>query len=84
MLPLDANAARVSTFLLTSSMDSCHFGMIGQANEWILVTMNAGRSVPFPKGVPITVFGRLSIHPDMRRGTLAALYTLSADAITVH
>jgi hypothetical protein len=59
MLPIDADGGKVTSFILTASMDSCHFGMIGQANEWIMVRMAPGRHVPFPKGVPITVFGRL-------------------------
>jgi hypothetical protein len=84
MLPVDLRGDRVSTFLLTSSMDSCHFGMVGQANEWIMVTMSGNHTVPFPRAVPITVFGRLSVQPELRGGALASLYSLTGDAVAVH
>jgi hypothetical protein len=84
MLPVDLDGGRVTSFLLTSSIDSCHFGMIGQANEWIMVTMAPGRYVPFPKSVPITVFGRLSVAPRMAGGGLSGLYEMTAEAIAIH
>jgi hypothetical protein len=84
MLPIDVQAGRVTRFILTATIDSCHFGMIGQANEWVMVTMAAGRDVPFPKSQPITVFGRLAVHPEFRNGGLAGQYALTADAIVIH
>jgi hypothetical protein len=84
MLPVTLEGGGVTKFLLTATIDSCHFGMIGQANEWIMVTMAAGRHVPFPKGTPMTVFGRLAVKPQMRNGGLAGLYELTADVVTVH
>jgi hypothetical protein len=84
MLPVDVRGDRISAFLLTSSIDSCHFGMIGQANEWIMVAMSGSQTVPFPRSVPITVFGRLSVQPEVRHGGLVRLYSLTGDAIAVH
>lgn len=84
MLPVDVEGDHVKRFILTASIDSCHFGMIGQANEWILVTMTPGRYVPFPKLTPITVLGRLGVEPEMRGGRLVSLYQMTADAIAVH
>lgn len=84
MLPVDVEGGRVTRFILTASIDSCHFGMIGQANEWILVTMGPGRYAPFPKFTPITVLGRLDVRPEMRGDRLAGLYHMTADAIAVH
>jgi hypothetical protein len=84
MLPLETAGGRVTRFILTATLDACHFGTIGQANEWILVTMAQGRDVPFPKLTPITVFGRLAIRPRTRAGRLAGLYEMTADAIAVH
>jgi hypothetical protein len=84
MLPIDVDGGKVTSFILTATIDSCHFGMIGQANEWIMVKMAPGRHVPFPKGAPITVFGRLSVAPQMAGGGLSQLYQLTADAIAIH
>lgn len=84
MLPLDAEPDRVTRFILTATLDACHFGQIGQANEWVLVTMARGRHVPFPRFTPVTVFGRLAVHPRLRAGQLAGLYEMTADAIAIH
>jgi hypothetical protein len=46
--------------------------------------MAADRDVPFPKSLPITVFGRLAVRPELRNGGLAGLYALTADAIVIH
>jgi hypothetical protein len=84
MLPIGVDGGRVTQFLLTSTIDSCHFGLIGQANEWIMVTMASGRDVPFPKSTPITVFGRLTIAPRLADGGLSSLYEMTAEAIAIH
>jgi hypothetical protein len=84
MLPLDTDSGRVTRFILTATLDACHFGLIGQANEWMLVTMAPGRHVPFPRLTPITVFGRLAVRPRMRAGRLTGLYEMTADAVGIH
>jgi hypothetical protein len=84
MLPLAIEQDRVSEFILTSSIDSCHFGTVGLMNEWVLVSMAAGRHVPFPKAAPITVFGRLAVGPEMQGTLLTSVYRMTADAIAIH
>jgi hypothetical protein len=84
MLPLAMDGDRVTDFLLTDSMDSCHFGTVGAINQWVLVTMVEGRAVPFPKAVPITTFGRLSVGLETRDGLLTSIYRLSGDMIAIH
>jgi len=49
MLPVDVTADGVRGFVLTSSIDSCHWGLIGLPNEWVLVDMADDRRVPFLK-----------------------------------
>jgi hypothetical protein len=84
MLPLDLDGSRVTTFILTASIDACHFGMVGQPNEWVLVRMQPGRHVPFAKLQPITVFGRLSVGPEWQAGELVSLYRMTGDLIAIH
>ncbi len=84
MLPVDVDGPRVTRFILTSTIDSCHWGQLGQAHEWVLVTMAPGRHVPFPQNLPLTVFGRMRVSPQMRGGGLAGLYEITADAISIH
>jgi hypothetical protein len=84
MLPLAMEGDQVTDFLLTSSIDSCHFGTIGGMNEWIVVKMAGGQTVPFPKAVPITVFGRLSVGVERQAGLMSSLYRLAADVIAIH
>jgi hypothetical protein len=84
MLPLDLDARGVSSFLLTASIDSCHFGTLGAVNEWIAVTMNAGARVQYDQGRPVTVFGRLIVEPDIQNGTIVGLYRMAAQFLAVH
>lgn len=84
MLPLDLAGTRVTQFILTASIDSCHFGLVGQPNEWMLVTMAAGKHVPFPKARPITVFGRFSAKAEWQGRQLVSLYRITADAIAIN
>jgi hypothetical protein len=82
MLPIDVTAEGVKTFILTSSIDSCHWGMIGLPNEWVLVEMSEGRRVPFVKFQPVTVFGRMSVEPSYRGGRLSGLYQIRGDYLS--
>jgi hypothetical protein len=79
VLPVDVNSDGVATFILTSSIDSCHWGMTGLPHEWVLVQVTGGARVPFLKYQPVTVFGRLSVEPQWRGGRLIGLYSLAAE-----
>ncbi len=81
MLPIDVNAEGVRSFLLTSSIDSCHWGMIGLPNEWVLVEMPEGRRVPFVQFQPVTVFGRLSVEPAYLGSQLSGLYQMRGEYV---
>lgn len=83
MLPIDVNAAGVRSFILTSSIDSCHWGMIGLPNEWVVVEMAEGRRVPFVKFQPVTVFGRMSVEPQYRGDRLSGLYQIRGEYMSV-
>src|SRR5919198_427564 len=39
MVPLVADAHGVSAFILSASIDSCHFGLLGGMTEWIDVRL---------------------------------------------
>jgi hypothetical protein len=82
MLPIDVNASGVASFILTASIDSCHWGMIGLPHEWVLVEMAGSKRVPYLKYQPVTVFGRLSVEPQYRGTRLSGLYQLRAEFIT--
>lgn len=83
MLPIDIDAGGVRSFLLTASIDSCHWGAIGLPNEWILVEMTDGARVPFVKFQPVTVFGTLSVEPSYRGARLSGLYQIRAEWLSV-
>jgi len=80
MLPITVTKEGVRKFILTATMDACHWGMIGLANEWMVVEMAKG-TVPYVRMQPVVMFGRLSVEPQWRGTTLAGLYQLRADYI---
>jgi len=83
MLPIDVKPEGVSKFILTPTIDSCHWGAIGLANEWVMVEMAAGKRVPYARFQPVVMFGRLSLDPQWRGPALTSLYKLTADYILV-
>jgi hypothetical protein len=82
MLPLDAGGTGVGLFVLTASIDSCHWGIMGLPNEWVLVRMAGGARVPFKQFQPFTVFGRFSVAPQWAAGQLTGLYELTGTMIS--
>lgn len=81
MLPVDATPAGVGKFILTATVDSCHWGMIGMANESMMVEMAGGKRIPYYRFQPIVMFGRLSIDPKWRGDGLAGLDQMKADYV---
>jgi hypothetical protein len=81
MLPIDAKPDGVSKFILTPSIDTCHWGMLGLANEWLLIEMAGNKRVPYMRFQPVVMFGRLSIEPQWRGSALTGLYKMRGDFI---
>jgi hypothetical protein len=78
-LPIDATRGGVTKFIITPTIDSCHWGMLGLANEWLLVEMADAKRIPYARFQPVVLFGRLTIDPQWRGAGLAGLYELKAD-----
>jgi hypothetical protein len=70
--------------VLSSNIDSCHFGVIGGPEEWVYVTMVAGRAIPNVGTTPVTVFGLLSVGEDVRDGVVDSVYRMRGDRVAVH
>lgn len=83
MLPIDVKPDGVSRFILTPTIDSCHWGAIGLANEWVMVEMAAAKRVPYARFQPVVMFGKLKLEPQWRGPALTALYKLTADYMLV-
>jgi hypothetical protein len=81
-LPINLDRRGVSVFLLSGSIDSCHFGTVGAVNEWVLVSMNS--PVPYEMGRAVTVFGRFKIAPEYAGGDIVGLYEMAGDHIAFH
>lgn len=82
MLPLDLTPEGVSVFMLNASIDMCYFGAPVRMNEWVLVTMKAGRRAKFTH-LSTTVKGRFEVGEEMRNGRVTSLYRLAADEAEV-
>jgi len=84
VVPVDVNRDGISEFILSSNIDSCHFGIIGGPDEWIYVTMAEGRRMPRPGIMPVTVFGVLQVGEDMRLGAVDSLYRMRGERVAIH
>jgi hypothetical protein len=84
VVPVDADRLGIREFVLSASIDSCHFGVLGGPDEWIYVTMANGARIPNPGVSPVTIFGVLSVGEDVRGGVVDSLYRLRGQHIAVH
>jgi len=84
VVPVDVDRQGTREFVLSSNIDSCHFGVIGGPEEWVYVTMVAGRAIPNVGTTPVTVFGLLSVGEDVRDGVVDSVYRMRGDRVAVH
>jgi hypothetical protein len=58
--------------------------VIGGPEEWVYVTMAAGRAIPNVGSTPVTVFGLLSVGEDVRDGVIDSVYRMRGDRVAIH
>lgn len=80
MLPLDSEDNQVKSFILNGNYDMCYFGAPVSLNEWALVKLKPGKSVPYTH-LPITVFGQISVGEEIKDGQVESIYRIQASAI---
>jgi hypothetical protein len=84
MVPLDSTADGVSSFILSSSIDSCHFGLLGGMTDWVHVKVRGDVRIPSAGLSPITVFGIFSAGEEIEAGYVKTLYRLTADYVALY
>lgn len=84
VVPVDVTRDGTREFVLSSNIDSCHFGVIGGPAEWVYVTMANGRTIPSVGTTPVTVFGVLSVGEDVRDGVVDSVYRMRGERVAVH
>lgn len=84
VVPIDVDRNGISEFILSSNIDSCHFGVIGGPDEWIYVKMSGNRRMPAPGTAPVTVFGVLEVGEDVKDGLVDSLYRMRGDRVALH
>lgn len=71
----------VQSFVLVKTQPECCFGDTQAMNEWIDVTMPAGRKAEFNVDRPITVSGNLEVGEKMEDGFVLSIYRMTADRV---
>jgi hypothetical protein len=84
VVPVDVDRSGIREFVLSASVDSCHFGVLGGPDEWIYVTMAEGTRIPGTGVSPVTIFGVLDVGEDVRGGVVDSLYRMRGERIAVH
>ena len=84
VVPVDVTRQGTREFVLSSNIDSCHFGIIGGPEEWIYVTMVDGRAIPHVATTPVTVFGVLSVGEQGSSGVVDSVYRMRGERVAVH
>ena len=85
MLPFDYNPAGVHTFALLKDRSACCYGATPRMNDWILVEMADGGTVPVMKDTPLEVRGRLQVGAEKTgndiNGQVECLYRMRGDQV---
>lgn len=84
VVPVDVDRSGIREFVLSASVDSCHFGVLGGPDEWIYVAMAEGTRIPTTGVSPVTVFGVLDVGEDVQGGIVNSLYRMRGERIAVH
>jgi hypothetical protein len=84
VVPVDVTREGTREFVLSSNIDSCHFGIIGGPEEWVYVTMAEGRAIPHVATTPVTVFGVLSVGEQGSHGIVDSVYRMRGERVAVH
>jgi hypothetical protein len=82
MLPIKMDGNEQTTeFLLMKSQLLCCYGIAPQVNEWILVDMVKGGTLPI-MDVPISFCGTLHVRAMYENGYLTCIYSLDGEKMT--
>lgn len=84
VVPVDVDRRGIREFILSSNIDSCHFGVIGGPDEWIYVTMTGDRRIPAPGTLPVTIFGVIDVGEQVSGGVADSLYRMRGDRVALH
>lgn len=84
VVPVDVDRRGIREFILSSNIDSCHFGVIGGPDEWIYVTMAGDRRIPAPGTQPVTVFGVIDVGEQVSDGVVDSLYRMRGERVALH
>jgi len=80
-MPLNYKSGVVTEFLLGVSVDTCEYGGTPRINEWIAVTMAAGKKTQVYAGGEGWVRGVFHINELVENGKVVRLYTIDADSV---
>ncbi|HVM32294.1 MAG TPA: DUF3299 domain-containing protein [bacterium] len=83
MIPLDEDDKFiVKTFVLAKSQMTCCYGATPLPNEWLFATVAPNASkVQDQMDVPLTVYGTLSIDPQLKDPSMPTLYKMSVTRV---
>jgi len=79
MLPTKMAGSKVAEFMLVSSPSTCCYGEMPGVNEWVVVKMNPGASLPVQLDVPVSLRGVLSVRGTPEAGYLTSIYSLAGE-----
>ena len=83
MIPIDEDEKfRVKTFVLAKSQMTCCYGATPRSNDWLFATVSPGsQKVMDQMDVPLTVYGTLSIDPQLKDPSMPTLYRMTVDKV---
>lgn len=72
----------VKSFVLVKTQPQCCFGDTQKMNEWIDVTMPAGKTADFNVDRPVKAYGTLEVGEKIEDGFVLSIYRMKAEKVS--
>jgi hypothetical protein len=86
MMPIELDDQNVKSFAVLPHMASCCFGSAPKMNRWVFVTTDVhtvNKYDEYESGIPVIVYGTLSVGEKNSEDIGTTLYRLKADTVVV-
>lgn len=82
MVPIEiTREGKVKTFALTQNQQFCCFGVPPAMNEWVMVTMDEGKTADYIMDLPVAAYGKLAVGEEIEDGYVLSMYRMTSSEV---
>lgn len=82
MVPIEiTREGKVKSFAITQNQQFCCFGVPPAMNEWVMVTMEDGKTADYIMDLPVAAYGQLDVSEEIEDGYVLSMYRMKASEV---